>query len=150
MAWSTITPDEVKWKISSAEFDAAQTYDLASGQTDPLPEVISLTLAEVRGYIPRSCIDPDPTLIPPELKDTALVLAREKAIARLAGGDCSMTEVRSRELEFAMQRLRDTAASRFYIESGVASEEIARNEPSDDVTGGNAVIAFGGEGKLEF
>ena len=150
MAWVTITPEEVRWKISDEEFEATQTYDLASGQADPLPEVVSLTLAEVRGYIPRTCINPDSSLIPPELKDTALIVAREKAIARLAGGDCSMTEVRSRELEFAIQRLRDTARGQFYIEPGVAVEELASDPASDDISGGNEVICFGGESKLEF
>lgn len=150
MSWVTITSDDIKTRLSGPEVTSVKTYDLASGQSDPHDEAIALSLAEVRGYIPRSCKDPDTTLIPPELKDTAIIVAIEKLAGRLSGGGCIMTEERIRAHEIAIQRLRDTARGQFHFTSGIAAESAGISADSDDIQGGNSAMCYGGEAKLEF
>ena len=116
----SVKPVTVEARLSGPEITAVQTYDLASGQTDPLPVAISLALAEVRGYIPSNCLNADTTLIPPELKDTAIIITIEKLSGRLSGGGLIMSENRRQSFEIAIQRLRDTARGNYHVEPGIA------------------------------
>lgn len=150
MSWVTITSDDIQARLSGPELTSVRTYDLASGQSDPLTEVIALTLAEVRGYIPQTCRDPEASLIPPELKDTAVIIAIEKLAGRLSAAGCVMTEERIRSHELAIQRLRDTARGQFHFTSGVSVTSTGLPSDSDDIQRGNAAMCYGGEVKLEF
>tara|TARA_R110002126_G_scaffold7683_2_gene37395 strand:- start:1614 stop:2066 length:453 start_codon:yes stop_codon:yes gene_type:complete len=150
MAWLTIISSDVEARLSGPEVTAVQTYDLANGQSDPLPEAIALTLAEVRGYIPINCLDPDTTLIPPSLRDTAIIIAVEKLSGRLSGGGLIMTDNRRASFEVAIQRLRDTARGQYHVESGVAVVAATDITDSDNITGGNSAMCYGGELKLDF
>jgi len=151
MAWVTISADDIKSRLSSPEYDGVSTYDLADGQSDPVTAGIALALAEVRGYIKENERDSDTTLVPPELKDTTIVIAVEKVAGRLAGADLVMNESRRQSYEIAIQRLRDTARGHYHITPGQASTTTETNSSDgESVTGGNASFCYGGEIKLDF
>lgn len=151
MSWVTVTPDDILSRLSSPEFDGVGITDLAEGQDSPVDVGIALALAEVRGYIPEALRSDDLTLVPPELQDTAIVIAIEKISSRLSGADLVMTETRTRSLEFAIQRLRDTARGAYHITPGVTTavcEGVSAD--GESIVGGNSAFGYGGEAKLDF
>jgi hypothetical protein len=150
MSWVTITASDIETRLSDPELSGSISYDLAAGQGDPTAEVISLTVAEVRGYIPQDCLDTNSDTVPPELKDTAILVAIEKLAGRLSNAGCIMTEERQRAYEFAMQRLRDTARGNYHITGGEAYSKVGLDPDSDDISGGNSTFSYGGEERLDF
>lgn len=151
MAWETIDEDDIKNRLSGPELEAIRTYSKATGQSDPLTDVIALALTEVRGYIPICDRDSDATLIPPELKDVAILFTIEKLAGRVSGGALIMDEDRVRAYEIALQRLRDVGYGRFHIEiAGTDTTVTTNSSDGESLTGGNDRFAFGGETKLDF
>lgn len=51
MAWIAITEDMVKTRMAGAELNAVRTAALSAGQADPLTEVVTECVNEVRGYV---------------------------------------------------------------------------------------------------
>jgi len=49
--WITITTDDVKTRLSGAEFAAYTTKALSAGQSDPLPDITAQVVREVRGHV---------------------------------------------------------------------------------------------------
>jgi len=87
MAWIQITEDHVKTKITGPELAAARTAALASGQTDPLQEVIDQITREVRGCVaawPHNILGQGDT-IPDECLRAALALIVAELCVRLPG-----------------------------------------------------------------
>jgi hypothetical protein len=148
--WVTITGADILSRLSSPEYNGVNSYDLASGQSDPIDAGIALALAEVRGYIPESERDSDETLIPPELKDTTIVIAIEKVAGRLSSADIVMTESRRQAYEIAIQRLRDTARGYYHISSQSGGLTSTSSTDGETLTGGNEALCYGGEAKLDF
>jgi phage gp36-like protein len=131
MSWSAITATEVKTRLTGAELTALQTVALASGQTDPLVEIIEQVVDEVRGYISANTSN---TLgasgtVPSKLISAALAIIRYRLCTRLPVKSL-LTEDRVKENEAAIRLLEQVAAGKFAIEdpnsgdrSGVSIEQ---------------------------
>ncbi|HTG44938.1 MAG TPA: phage protein Gp36 family protein [Verrucomicrobiae bacterium] len=146
MAWAALTATEVKTRLSGPELTALQSSALASGQADPLPDVIAQVTDEIRGYIAaasRNTLGAAGTL-PPQVRSAALAIVRWRLGGRLAVGSVGSMmqgESRRKEYEDALGLLKDIAASRFAVEQPETegTEEIPSSE-SD----------YGSEEKLDF
>ncbi len=131
MAWSSITAAQVKTRLTGAELAACQTAALAAGQTDPLPEIVTQVVDEVRGYIAgcrENTLGADGTL-PSKLQSAALAIIRYRLATRLPVKSL-LTEERVEENKAAIRLLEQVAACKFSIEdpnsgdrSGVAIEQ---------------------------
>ena len=131
MSWSAITATEVKTRLTGAELTALQTVALASGQTDPLVEIIEQVVDEVRGYISANTSN---TLgasgtVPSKLISAALAIIRYRLCTRLPVKSL-LTEDRVKENKAAIRLLEQVAAGKFAIEdpnsgdrSGVSIEQ---------------------------
>src|SRR4051812_45622795 len=85
MAWITLTEAGVLTKLSGPELTALKSAALQAGQSNPLPEVITQILGEVRGYVAAAKLvqlGPDDT-IPAELELPALNRIRFELATRL-------------------------------------------------------------------
>lgn len=132
MSWIAITTDDVKTRLAGAELTAYQTAALATAQTDPLPEIITAVVNEVRGRVAACAanqLDVDQTTIPDELLHHALAIIRYRLITRLP---IAVKEERRKEYDDALAVLRDVAACNFAIEqpATASSEEIGAPSPS--------------------
>lgn len=109
-AWLPLTAEDVERAKTARLTDAARTKALASGQADPLPEIIVQVTREIRIEI-ASCksnvLDEDETLLPPELISLAarraarMLQSRINAVKTLELGDQEKEEWRqdTRRLE---------------------------------------------------
>lgn len=128
MAWITITPNDLKTRFTGAELERLRTGALSEGQGDPLPEVISQVVREVRGYVSanaRNVLGEGQT-VPDELKGASLAriafeLATRLPVARL------MTEERKEANTSAETLLKRVSEGKFSIECPVvvSPEKIA-------------------------
>jgi len=102
--------------MADAEIDAARTIALADGQADPLAEVVSRVVKEVRGYVggytTNSLAEGD--TIPEECEDAALALIRWRLCSRLPVASL-LTDARRAEKDEALTFLRDVSAGRIAI-----------------------------------
>jgi len=119
MSWITLSTDAVKSSLSGVEINALSTY-LAPGQADPMPDVITRTTSEVRGYVAAhyGAQVGEGGTIPEELESAAISLARWRLLGRLAAGKAAqvlMTDSRRKEYEDAVQQLRDVATGKFAV-----------------------------------
>lgn len=131
MSWQTITSTNVKTRLAGAELTALQTAALATGQTDPLVDVIAQVVDEVRGYIsanPKNTLGAAAT-IPAKLLGAALAIIRYRLATRLPAKSF-LTEDRVKENDAAIRLLEQVAANKFAIEdptsgdrSGVAFQQ---------------------------
>lgn len=119
MAWITLTADDVKERISGTEFDTLKTEDLGSGQSDPVPETITVVVGEIRGRVgacQRNELG-DPGTIPEELAGVALTLIAWRLALRLAGGGLHLQdEGRKQDYEDAKSLLEAVARCEFAVE----------------------------------
>ena len=123
MSWISITSSDVKVKLTGAELAALQSAALASGQSDPLPDIISQVSDEVRGYIAanRSNTLGAAGTIPQKLLSAALSIIRYRLATRLPVKSL-LTEDRVKENEQAIRLLEQVAADKFAIEDPVSGE----------------------------
>ncbi len=123
MSWISITESDVQSKLAGAELAALKTAALASGQTNPLTEIIEQVVDEVRGYIGGNRAN---TLgaagtIPQKLLSAALAMIRYRLATRLPVKSM-ITEDRKAEYDGAIRLLEQVAAGKFSIEDPVSGE----------------------------
>lgn len=86
--WIPLTVSDIERHLAAPQVKALRERALAPGQPDPLPEILASVVAEVRAAVasqPRHRLSADPTLLPPELRLTAVLRALAVAQARLPG-----------------------------------------------------------------
>ena len=138
MSWISLTADSVATRLAGPELDAVRSAALATGQADPLPEIVAAVVEEVRGYVaacPRNRLGATGTL-PKALEASALALCRGRLLSRLPVPSLD-TEARRREVEDAQKLLRDVAAGRFYVDqpaSDVAPDTAYSPPPRPRIT----------------
>lgn len=141
MSWLSLTSAHVQQSLSSPELSALQTLLLASGQTDPLPEVISRTVSEVQGYVGSRYDVGQAGTIPEQLLSAAIALARWHLLTRLPKASLA-TEARRTEYTDALALLRDVAAGKFAISEATSP---ATEQPRPQAGG-----AWGSDTKITF
>ena len=116
MAWLTLTSAHVQASLAAAELTALRTTQLAVGQTDPLPEAITRTVGEVRGYVGAHAggMVGQAGTIPEELLASAVAIARWRLLGRLPV-KLMASEQRRQEYDDARALLRDVAAGKFAV-----------------------------------
>lgn len=122
--WTTLTADDVRTRLAAAELAALQTAALASGQTDPLPEIVAAVTDEVRGYIAANHANELGVAgaVPPRLVSAALAIIRYRLATRLPVKSL-LTEDRVKENEAAIRLLERVAAGQFAIEDADGNEQ---------------------------
>lgn len=119
MSWTTLSTDDIKGRLTGAEFTALTTVARSSGQSadDIIAQALDDTTRRVRGYVAACAHNTlgETGTIPDELKSAALALVREFFFTRLPGMKSLNDETRQKELERAVQELRDTAKCQFAI-----------------------------------
>ena len=85
MAWITLSTEDIRSRLAAAELSALSSAALAEGQSDPLPEVITQVVDQIRGSIAgnqQNTLGPSGTL-PERLKSAALNIIRFELATRL-------------------------------------------------------------------
>lgn len=117
--WITIASADLQQKLTADEFDAVTTVSLPDGVSAAtiIADEISRTVSEVRGFVSanKTNVLGDGETIPGELLDAALCILRHKVFSRLPGMKSLLDEIRVREFDEAMRKLRDVAAGRFSL-----------------------------------
>lgn len=117
MSWITLAESDVQTRLAGAELTALKTVALSSGQTNPLPEIISEVIQEVRGRV-AGCQNNrlgDGATIPSELKSAALAMIRYRLATRLPVSSL-LTDDRREENKQAISTLGAVARCEFRIE----------------------------------
>lgn len=130
MAWIAITEADVQSRLAGAELTAFKNAAKASGQADPVAELISQTVDEVRGYIAacsRNTLEAGQK-VPSKLKSATLALIVYRINTRLP---IAVTQERRDENERADRLMREVAACRFAIEepTTASDESISSSGP---------------------
>lgn len=114
--WIPITTAAVQSRLADAEISAARSVALADGQADPLDEIVSRVVREVRGYVAgnRDNVLAEGDTIPEECEDSALALIRFRLCSRLPVPSL-ITDARKAEKDEALTFLRDVAAGRIAV-----------------------------------
>lgn len=119
MAWNTITIADVQNKLAAAEYAAVTTASLPDGKTgsDVVNEEITNAIQEVRGYVAGRVanVAGEGSTVPDELRDTTLVIIRYRVFTRLPGMKRLLDELRVKEYDEALRKLRDVSAGRFRV-----------------------------------
>lgn len=119
MAWNTITIADVQLKLAAAEYSSVTTASLPDGKTgsDIVNEEITNAIQEVRGYVAGRVanVQGEGSTVPDELRDTTLALIRYRVFTRLPGMKKLLDELRVKEYDEALRKLRDVAAGRFRL-----------------------------------
>lgn len=124
MSWLTLTAQHLAEGLTGLELTALRTLQLDQGQTDPVPDALTRTTYEVRGYVAafHGTAVGQPGTIPEELLSSAIAIARWRVLGRLPVKQLA-TDGRRKEYEDAIAQLRDVAAGKFAI--SVASDPAA-------------------------
>jgi phage gp36-like protein len=130
MAWVEITEADVQTRLAGAELSAYRSAAKASGQADPLSEIITAVVDEVRGYIAacdRNTLGAG-TTIPSKLKSATLNLIRYRLITRLP---IAISDERKEEYRDAINLLERVSDCRFAVEDPIteSTETIASAKP---------------------
>lgn len=134
MAWVNISEADLKTRLSGPELAAFRSAALASGQADPIADLIEQNVNKVRGYIAacqRNTLGADGT-IPDKLLGTALSLIVLEVMARAAGIVIDSNDVRRMAAKDATRLLENVARCQFAIEQPTteSSETIQNFEPT--------------------
>lgn len=143
MAWSTLAVDDVKTRLAWPELSALLSYHLAPGQSDPIGEVVSGVVNEVRGRVAacsRNTLGPANT-VPDSLSHATLSIIRHRLATRLPGSEQVLDDVRQGEYRDAMELLKLVSKCDFYVEPGNPSTA------TSSTCGGSR---YGGEANLAF
>lgn len=133
MAWVELTVEDLKPRLSGPELTLLQSRALATGQSDPVPEVIAQAIDEVRGYVSsnrKNVLGPAGT-IPAQLKRAAVSIAIWDLAGRPgAGGKIVRTEDRKDAYNDAMKLLERVSKDEFAVEAPEsAGPEVAAEPP---------------------
>lgn len=129
MAWIAITEADVQSRLAGAELTAFKNAAKASGQADPVAELISQTVDEVRGYIAacsRNTLE-EGQKVPSKLKSATLALIVYRMITRLP---IDVSQERREENTRANSLMREVAACRFAIEEPTTADAEVISAPS--------------------
>lgn len=141
--WLTLSALDVRTRLSGAELAALQSAALATGQSDPLPEIIAQVVAEVRGYIAGhrvNRLELNTATIPAALQSACLSIIRYRLITRLPGKQL-LTEDRVKENEQALTLMRMVARGNFAIETP------SIDAPADAQQSGNGIEVASAPGR---
>jgi hypothetical protein len=116
MSWVTLTEANVIAKLSGPELAAMKTAALGTAQANPLTEVISQVVLEIRGYVAACARNKlgDGATIPDELLGAAVSRCRFELATRLPVSSL-LTEDRRTANANALTLLRDVAGCRFLV-----------------------------------
>ena len=130
MSWSTITDADIATRLAGPEVDALRETALADDQADPVTEVVSQVVDEVRGYVAAGgyTLGAGAT-IPRKLLATALALARYRCASRLPT-TAFVTEPRTQEYRDAIRLLDRVADGKFAIEEPDEASSETSSGPS--------------------
>jgi len=127
MAWTEITEAFVLTKLSGPELSSLKTAALADGQANPLTEIISDVVKEVRGYVagnPKNTLGAGST-IPDELMIATLAIIRLEMLTRLPGLKGLITPERVDAARSGEERCKDAARGLIAIEQpATASDQV--------------------------
>lgn len=113
MAWQTITEVIFRDYLNGPELAALKTKALSAGQDNPLPRIISSTVAKVRGYVANFNTLEAGETVPSRLVDDTCVLIRTRLFSRLG---LSLSQARQDENKDALKLMAAVAAGTFKIE----------------------------------
>lgn len=120
MAWITPSADDVKTRLTGAELAAFRTVALASGQADPITQIMLDCVNEVRGYVAAGGYTMGAAgTIPPQTLAPALAIISYRLATRLP---LKVSEDRRKQYEDAIAYFRDVAAKRSLIEQDASGE----------------------------
>lgn len=131
MSWIALTEDDIVTKLSGPETAALKTAALQSGQADPLAEIITQVVREIRGYVKacdRNALGEGAT-IPDELLGAAINRVRYELATRLPVASL-LTEARTESNRNALSLLKEAAACRFTLEQPETEAEEESASPS--------------------
>jgi hypothetical protein len=120
MAWAALTADEIKTRLTSDELTKLQTYALAPGQADPLPDVLLQVTDEMRGYIAKRNPLGAAGTLPPQVRRAAIAMARWTLLGRIGigtQGSISQSDSRKKEYEDALALMKDVVKGDFKVEA---------------------------------
>jgi len=130
--WITITETDIITKLSGPELAAMKAAALQAAQTNPLPDVISQVVKEVRGYVAACATNVlgAGETIPDELRGAVISRVRYELATRLPVASL-LTDDRRKANSDALTLLRDAAACKFAIVSPATptTEEISNPSP---------------------
>lgn len=117
MAWITLSETDVQTRLTGPELTALKTAALAAGQSNPLPEIITKVIQEVRARVAACQLNRlgSGATIPEELSEACLAMIRYRFITRLPVASL-LTEARRDEYRDALRLLEDVAACRLRVE----------------------------------
>lgn len=136
MAWTTITEDFVLTKLSGPELAALKSSALQAGQANPLPEIITQVVREVRGYVGgcSSNVLGEGETIPDELLGAAVSRIRFEFATRLPVKSLLTDDRRTANTD-AIQLLRDVMRCDFQIVPPATAAA-----PEEQAGGGSAQV----------
>jgi len=134
--WIYVSESDVLSRLSGPEAAAMKTAALQSGQADPLPEVITQVVREIRGYVKacdRNTLG-DGETIPDEVLGAAINRIRYELATRLPVPSL-LTEARTEASRAAISLLKEVAACRFVLEQpATAATEVSASPPTPRIT----------------
>lgn len=86
MPWIQILESDVQTRLAGAELTAFKTLALSAGQGNPLPDIITQVVQEVRGFVAAcaaNSLDADETRIPSKLLARAVDMVVYRLLTRL-------------------------------------------------------------------
>ena len=116
MSWINLTEADVLTRLTGPELAAMKSAALGAGQTNPLPEVITQVVREVRGYV-AACVRNrlgEGETIPDELAIAAIVRVRYELATRLPVS-ALLTDARKEANRDAVNLFKECAAGRFLL-----------------------------------
>lgn len=147
MAWNTITIDDVKGVVSASEYSGITTASLPEGKTGTqiVEEVISNAIAEARGYIAAEAANVLGVAgtVPDELRITVLVIIRYRIFTRLPKMKSLLDDLRVKEYDEAMRKLRDVSAGKFKL-----VQPLTPAEPAQQAGGGSVGLVSNGRKRM--
>ena len=130
MSWQTINADSLKEKLTGPEVSALQTAALSAGQDNPIPNIITRVVDEVRGNIAAGGFSLETgTTVPSKLVDAALTMIAWRSALRL-NVKLILSSDRSDEYKNALKLLERVADGRFAIEEPVTASTEVLGSPS--------------------
>lgn len=132
MSWITPAESDLVARLSGPELAAYRSAALKSGQGDPLAQVLSGVVGEVRGYVAGNKSNQlgAGATIPSELLDAAMALVVLRLATRLP---INLTDARKTSAADAQTLLRRVADGSFYVSSAATPDpEQAASLPSFD------------------
>lgn len=126
MNWIELTETHLLTQLSGVELDLIKDTLLGDGQDDPVPDTVSNSVNECRGYVATAGIDlgaegtiPDRLIVHVVARSVAILMDRVPTLI----DTLDPSESRRRRSSEALTILRDVAAKRFSIADPVTDEE---------------------------